>query len=208
MAFGGVDTGIMKPKLAPRHAPRAGGMGETPMPWATATITGITMLADVVLEVVSLTIMEMIVPAAVIVQRESRPSPAVMPEPKALASPVENMSFPMLRPPPKSIMVPQSIFAALSQLIVNLSSLRETGRTKRRKAAKTATTPSSSLEERNRTAPESFPRRRVKTLGVTQRMTAVPKATAVLTSPLFQPPSLPLASLIYSLIPGMEALPE
>jgi len=30
MAFGGVDTGSMKPKLAPRQAPNAGGRGDTP----------------------------------------------------------------------------------------------------------------------------------------------------------------------------------
>jgi len=31
IALGGVDTGSIKPKLAPRQAPRAGGRGDTPV---------------------------------------------------------------------------------------------------------------------------------------------------------------------------------
>ena len=44
----------MKPKLAPRHAPRAGGRGLTPPVWASAIPTGMIIVADVVLLVASL----------------------------------------------------------------------------------------------------------------------------------------------------------
>ena len=50
IAFGGVETGSMNPKLAPSAAPRAGGIGLAPVPWAIAITTGITMLADAVFE--------------------------------------------------------------------------------------------------------------------------------------------------------------
>ena len=56
MAFGGVDTGSIKPKDAPRQAPKAGGSGLTPDALENAIITGITILAEAVLEVVSLII--------------------------------------------------------------------------------------------------------------------------------------------------------
>ena len=48
MAFGGVDTGSMKPKLAPSAAPIAGGIGLMSPASAMAIITGVTMLADAV----------------------------------------------------------------------------------------------------------------------------------------------------------------
>jgi hypothetical protein len=51
MGLGGVETGNMSPKLAPRHAPSAGGRGLTPEVRAMATITGMIMLAEAVLEV-------------------------------------------------------------------------------------------------------------------------------------------------------------
>lgn len=54
MALGGVETGSMKPKLAPKVAPNAGGSGLTPAEWAMAIITGMTMLAEAVLEGASL----------------------------------------------------------------------------------------------------------------------------------------------------------
>src|SRR5574337_1007033 len=49
MAFGGVETGSMNPKLAPRHAPRAGGNGLTLAACAMAITTGMIMLAEAVL---------------------------------------------------------------------------------------------------------------------------------------------------------------
>src|SRR6185295_12853058 len=54
MAFGGVETGKAKPRLAPRQAPRAGGTGDTPTEFAMAMTTGITMLAVAVLDASSL----------------------------------------------------------------------------------------------------------------------------------------------------------
>ena len=53
MAFGAVETGIMKPMLAPSVAPSAGSTGRTPAACATAMATGTIMLADAVLDVAS-----------------------------------------------------------------------------------------------------------------------------------------------------------
>ena len=59
MAGGGVETGSMKPQLAPRVAPMAGGIGLTPAAIDREIITGTTMLAEAVFDVVSLTMMAM-----------------------------------------------------------------------------------------------------------------------------------------------------
>ena len=53
MAFGGVETGIMKPMLAPSVAPSAGSIGGTPAACDTAIAIGMIMLAAAVFDVVS-----------------------------------------------------------------------------------------------------------------------------------------------------------
>jgi len=66
IAFGGVDTGSMNPKEAPKQAPNAGGKGLTPDDLEIAIIMGMTMLADAVLDVVSLIIIPRPIAMAVI----------------------------------------------------------------------------------------------------------------------------------------------
>ena len=50
MAFGGVETGNTKAKLAAMQTPKVGGTGETFADWAIAITTGTSMLAAAVLE--------------------------------------------------------------------------------------------------------------------------------------------------------------
>jgi hypothetical protein len=69
MAFGGVEIGSMKPKLAPSAAPRAGGMGLSPALCATAMTTGTTMLAEAVFDDVSDSTTPMTMATAVRAQR-------------------------------------------------------------------------------------------------------------------------------------------
>src|SRR5687768_6114147 len=101
IALHGVDTGSMKPRLAPKGAPSAGSSGSTPELRASATTTGTTMVADAVLLVVSDT------STATTVAAISIPSPLpftgsspVSPSPTALARPVSNDSTPSAKPPP------------------------------------------------------------------------------------------------------------
>jgi hypothetical protein len=49
-ALGGVETGNKNPKLAPRHAPMAGGTGSIFAAFASEITTGITMLAEAVFD--------------------------------------------------------------------------------------------------------------------------------------------------------------
>src|SRR3972149_11209596 len=112
IALGGVDTGSIKPKLAPRHPPKAGGIGETPAAWDTAIITGMTMLAEAVFDVASLTKIPRTIDNAVTPQSPSTPASSVNLAPMTLATPVSNINFPSLNPPPQSMRGPQSIFTA------------------------------------------------------------------------------------------------
>jgi len=89
-----VETGSIKPKLAPRHAPNAGGIGDTSAPFAMAIIIGITIFADAVFDVVSLIMIASKVPAAVIPQRLEAPVIPVSPFPITSARPVKNEQSP------------------------------------------------------------------------------------------------------------------
>jgi hypothetical protein len=73
MAFGGVDTGSMKPQLAPKVAPMAGGIGLTLAAMARAIMTGTTMLAEAVFDDVSLTKMAIKMAPKVMPQTEVAP---------------------------------------------------------------------------------------------------------------------------------------
>src|SRR3990172_5552339 len=115
MALGGVETGRTKARLAPRVAPSAGGTGETPAAVATAIATGTTILAEAGLEVVSVMRMEKAVATAVMPHRLGSPPAATSPRASRSASPLEYISVPRLKPPPKSRMVPQSILTASAQ---------------------------------------------------------------------------------------------
>ncbi len=53
MALGAVETGIMKPMLAPRVAPSTGSIGRTPAACDTAIAMGIIMFADAVFDAAS-----------------------------------------------------------------------------------------------------------------------------------------------------------
>src|SRR3990172_906917 len=119
IALGGVDTGSIKPKLAPRHPPKAGGIGETPAAWDTAIITGMTILAEAVFDIASLTSIPRTIDSAVTPHNPSTPATSVSLAPMTLATPVSNINFPRLNPPPKSMIVPQSIFTALSHFMPN-----------------------------------------------------------------------------------------
>lgn len=118
MAFGGVDTGIMNPMLAPRVAPRAGSSGEMPAARATAMAIGMTILAAAVLEAVSDRRIAAAVNATV---RPTVPRPGncvVTHWPSHGESPVDSASLPIARPPPNSRMTPRSIPEACSQVNV------------------------------------------------------------------------------------------
>ncbi len=73
MAFGGVDTGNMKPQLAPNVAPMAGGIGLTPAAMARAIMTGTTIFAEAVFDEVSLTRMAKKIAPNVMPQMEVAP---------------------------------------------------------------------------------------------------------------------------------------
>src|SRR5512134_3967870 len=100
IAFGGVDTGSMNPQLAPLVAPMAGGTGLTPAAWASAIITGMTMLADAVLDDVSLIRMAMKMAPSVMPQSEVAPLMLSRLVPMTSASFVWNISEPSVMPPP------------------------------------------------------------------------------------------------------------
>src|SRR3990172_5383001 len=135
MALGGVETGSMNARLAPKVAPSAGGNGETPAACATAIATGTTMLAEAVLEVVSVTRMAQSVATAVIVHRLGSPAAPNRPCANRSASFVEYISPPRLSPPPKRRMVPQSIWTASFQVSAPRGGFHSTGRRKRSDAA-------------------------------------------------------------------------
>ena len=102
----------MKPQLAPKVAPMAGGTGLTPAACARAIMTGMTILADAVFEDVSLTRMAMNIAPKVMPQTEVAPLIFSRFVPITSASFVSNISEPSAMPPPKSSSVPQSIFVA------------------------------------------------------------------------------------------------
>jgi len=142
MAFGGVDTGSINPQLAPNVAPIAGGTGLTPAAIERDIITGTTMLAEAVFDVASLTRIDMKIAAKVMPQTEVAPLKVRRPLPTASASFVSNMRLPRLIPPPKRSRVPQSIFVACFQDMVNSRSFQFTGSIKRRPAPIRAATAS------------------------------------------------------------------
>src|SRR3990172_4425168 len=138
MALGGVETGSIKPKLAPKVAPKAGGRGDTPADWAMAITTGTTILAEAVLEVVSLIKTAVMIAIRVIGQREDAPVREIIQKPSFSARPVENIRLPKVKPPPNNSMVPQSIRTASLQLTVNSLCFQLTGRTNNSRAARMA----------------------------------------------------------------------
>src|SRR3990167_52743 len=80
----------MKPKLAPRAAPSAGGTGLTPSPAATAIITGTTTLADAVFDEASESRMPATIAMAVSAHTPSAPEARTSARPTAAASPVKH----------------------------------------------------------------------------------------------------------------------
>src|SRR5687768_13095840 len=88
MAFGGVDTGIMKPMLAPKVAPSAGSSGATPAACDTAMAIGMIMLAAAVFDVASESTMAVPVKIIVNVAVECDGSHDVIAFPNASANPV------------------------------------------------------------------------------------------------------------------------
>ena len=119
MAFGGVETGIMNPMLAPRVAPSTGSMGRTPAACDTAIATGTIMFAAAVFEVASDSTTAVAVKSIVSATVPCDGSHAVMPRPIASARPVENANPPIASPPPYRSTMPQSIRSASSHVKVN-----------------------------------------------------------------------------------------
>src|SRR5205085_18127 len=122
IALQGVETGSMKPRLAPNVAPSAGSSGSTPALCASAITTGTTMFADAVFDVVSDTSTATIV--ATINMPKLLPCigiKLVRPSPTDFASPVLNDNTPSANPPPYSRTTPQSIFTASCQLMARPS---------------------------------------------------------------------------------------
>lgn len=122
------------------HLRQEGGL--TPEDVEIAIIMGMTILADAVLDVVSLIIIPRPTAMAVIPHWEDAPNTLIKPLPIASARPVENIKLPRVNPPPNRSIVPQSILEASFQVMVNFLFLRSTGRMKRSDAAIKATIPS------------------------------------------------------------------
>ncbi len=91
MAFGGVETGNTKAKLAAMQTPKVGGTGETFADWAIAITTGTSMLAAAVLEANSVKIRVVPIGTAVKLHKAFSPIRATIPLPTASASPVFTM---------------------------------------------------------------------------------------------------------------------
>src|SRR5215217_2298740 len=100
----------------------------------------------------------------------------VMPWPIASASPVENASSPIARPPPNSRMIPQSIRTASSQLRVNLRARQLTGRRNSRMAPEIAATDSGTATANPRARLELPNPTIVRTPGAIQSVTVTPNA--------------------------------
>lgn len=113
-AFGGVETGTLKPKLAPS----AGGMGLTPVLWATANDDGDHHARS---GRVGRSLGEQ--HARDDGNGSERPEAGdprnrrIVVSPMAWASPVSNMRLPMASPPPNRRTVPQSMRLAWLQVI-------------------------------------------------------------------------------------------
>ena len=179
MAFGGVETGRTNARLAPSVAPSAGGTGETPAAVATAIATGTTMLAAAVFDVVSVMRMAKAVATAVMPHRLGSPLAPSSPCASRSASPVEYISVPRLKPPPKSRMVPQSILTASAQPSAPRGGVHATGRRNSSEAASTAATPSSRRSPTARASGSFAPRASASAPGVTHKTTAVRNAARV-----------------------------
>src|SRR5687767_12752116 len=100
MAFGAVDTGIMKPMLAPSVAPSTGSIGRTPAACDTAIAIGMIMLAEAVFEAASETTIAAAVKSAVRANDDCDGSQLVTASPIACARPVAKDSSPSASPPP------------------------------------------------------------------------------------------------------------
>ena len=99
MAFGGVEIGIMKPRLAPSVVAMAGASGSTPDACDTAMTTGTIMFADAVFEVVSDSTIATAVKSTVSAEAcVGAGDQEVIASPNALARPVVNASSPMRQP--------------------------------------------------------------------------------------------------------------
>src|SRR6185503_882988 len=138
MAFGGVETGSMKPIDAPRHAPSAGGRGSTPAAFDTAMATGTTIVAAAVFDVVSERTIATAVNNATRPNRLSAFNAPASPSPIQRARPVPNIKSPNANPPPNSRMVPQSMRTASRQPNVNSILRALTGNTNRSSAPASA----------------------------------------------------------------------
>src|SRR5690606_25183039 len=112
IAFGGVETGNTKAKLAAIQAARTGGTGEKPAESAMAISTGTTILVAAVLEANSVNTSAVNIPTAVKLHTDVRPKTFTSPWPSVSASPVSTINCPKAMPPPNRGMVLQGILVA------------------------------------------------------------------------------------------------
>ena len=130
MAFGGVDTGSMKPSEADRATPTATGMGLKPAERAAPMASGPIMFVAAVCDVSSERSRDMTQNTATSSSSEgSPPSRLIIWPPIQPERPVLYIMPPMARPPPKSRSVPHSTPATASfQSRVILRRFMSTGR--------------------------------------------------------------------------------
>ena len=131
--------GSMNAQLAASPTARAGGTGEMPSWVATPTTSGTSIVADAVFEQTSVKKIVKAQHTAVNVQSSRMPVTATKPWLIAPASPVSTSWVPSAIPPPKSRMIPQSIWAASFQR--RTRSPFPSGAMKSSDAAPSATTP-------------------------------------------------------------------
>ena len=206
MAFGGVDTGSMKPSDEESAMPTATGIGLKPAAMAAVTPKGPIMFVAAVCDESSDRRSAMTEKIATIMKSDgSPPIQPTMQSPTHVERPVLYIMPPIARPPPKRISVPHSMPAAASfQFSVNSRSFQLTGRKKSRRAPAIAAIASGKSLPYILRIGESGPRTMFKMPGVTQRMTATQKPTSVFFCARVQPPRARRFSAMNASAPSMR----
>src|SRR3989442_887780 len=178
IAFGGVDTGKMKPHVAARPTPRAGRTGSSPAACAAAMTIGTRSAAAAVFEANSLT---KIVRATA--QKRSPPPLRARPNsrspsPTHFAMPVDSASVPSDRPPPNKRTIPQFTWRPSSQVKANRRARQSTGATNRSAAHRSATAASGRCVSRDLAKGDDDPQTIPASDGRVQRQAAARRALA------------------------------
>ena len=181
MAFGGVETGSMKPSDAESAMATDTGTGFMPAEMAAVMARGPIMFVAAVWLVSSESSRAMTEKTATIAMADgSPPIIAMMPSPTHFERPVLYIMPPIARPPPKRISVPHSMPSLASfQLSVNSRFLKFTGSRKSSSAPSMAATASGNRRLYILSTGEVLPSAIERKPGRTQSTTATPKQKTV-----------------------------